>query len=363
MNREPAEPDAGPSAIRRHPIFARAVLITIGLSFALVVLAGVEVVFKFANDRQESRVVNAGDDITEFYLPLGYRPKASAKARARKTVDGEVVFDVTYTIDDRYRRVTPARPGATRALIFLGDSFVFGEGVADDETLPWRVAEAMPDTQVYNFGYSGYGPQQALALASDDSVEGALRYPDVAVLYMFIPGHVRRAIGAMRMWLQWGRHFPCYDAQNGDVTPRGSFVQARPWRARVYDVLGRSQALRYFNVDWPLRMDDRDLDITGRILAAAASAWRAHTPNTTVAVVMFPDMPNNEFNPSRMIPYLDKYDVPYLDLSKAIDMTAPGMTFLGDGHPTAQGYAAVAPTIVERLCESKHVLCATDGEP
>lgn len=349
MNRDSGEPDAGRSAIRRHPILARAALLAVGCGLTLVVLALVEVAFKFANDREETRVAIVGDDITEFYLPLGYRPKANVSAHVRKTVDGEIAFDVTYTIDAYHRRVTPLRSGATRALVFLGDSFVFGEGVANDATLPWRVAEALPDAQVYNAGYSGYGPQQALALASDDSMMDALQHPDVTVLYIFIPGHVRRAIGSMRMWLEWGRHFPCYDMQGGDLVLQGSFVNSRLRRSKIYDFLGRSQILRYFNVDWPLRVDDGDFDLTARLLAGAASAWCTRAPNATFTVVLFPDMPNNEFHPTRIILHLDKYAVPYIDLSKALDTTAPGMNIPGDGHPTADGYAAVAEALVPLL--------------
>lgn len=318
-------------------------------ALALVVLA--EIVFKLGNDYRESKVQFSGDDLVEFYLPLGYRSMANHEAHARKVVDGDVVFDTIYTIDTHHRRHTPARPDTARTIVFLGDSFVFGEGVANEATLPWRVAESIPDAQVWNLGFSGYGPQQALALVQDETFGDIAQASDLSVIYVFIPGHVRRALGAMRMWLAWGRHFPCYDVIDGQLRLQGSFVQARPWRSRCYDVLGKSQTLRFFHVDWPLRVNDDGLELTARILAATRDALATRAPSATFTVLLFPDMPNNEFHPSRIIPHLDRHDLRYIDLADAVDMNAGGMILLGDGHPSARGYAKVTEVLVPHLTQ------------
>lgn len=338
-------------SVRRRPLAWRLVLLGIGGAIALLGVLGIEVVFKFGNDHRESRTQIAGDDIVEFYAPLGYRPKAGAVARVCKTYDGTLVYDVHYTFDAAHRRVTPARPNADEALVVLGDSFVFGEGVADDATLPWHLAASLPDVQVYNRGYSGYGPQQALAWVRDPAAAGEFEHERLTAIYVFIPGHVRRAIGAMRMWVAWGRHFPCYDVAHGEVVLQGSFVNARPWRSRVYDMLGRNQTLRYFHVDWPLRLREEDFVRTARILAAAQDALRERHAESRFRVVLFPDMPNNEFHPSRMLPYLIEAGLDVVDLSDAVDMRPPGMALPGDGHPTSRGYAEVAESVLAALQE------------
>ena len=50
------------------------------------------------------------------------------------------------------------RPG----LWVLGCSFVHGWGLNDDETLPWKVQERLPEYDVANLGVGGYGTLQSL---------------------------------------------------------------------------------------------------------------------------------------------------------------------------------------------------------
>ena len=47
-------------------------------------------------------------------------------------------------------------------IVFIGDSFTFGEGLDDEETLPWRLQESLPDRNVINHGVGGYGTCQAM---------------------------------------------------------------------------------------------------------------------------------------------------------------------------------------------------------
>jgi lysophospholipase L1-like esterase len=56
----------------------------------------------------------------------------------------------------------PKAPGVTRVAV-LGDSFVFGSGVGQDETLTRRLAALLgPGYDVVNLGVPGYGTDQAL---------------------------------------------------------------------------------------------------------------------------------------------------------------------------------------------------------
>ena len=66
-----------------------------------------------------------------FARMLGYEPLE---------LTGKTVFDVTYTILPDRTRATPPAPVGADTYIFLGDSFMFGEGLADDDTLPSQFA-------------------------------------------------------------------------------------------------------------------------------------------------------------------------------------------------------------------------------
>lgn len=50
----------------------------------------------------------------------------------------------------------------TQKIVFIGDSFIFGEGLNDEESLPWRLQELLPNKDVINHAVGGYGTCQAM---------------------------------------------------------------------------------------------------------------------------------------------------------------------------------------------------------
>lgn len=52
------------------------------------------------------------------------------------------------------------KPAGIRRIAVLGDSFVWGVGASDAELFPTLIEQAIPGSQVLNFGVSGYGPLQ-----------------------------------------------------------------------------------------------------------------------------------------------------------------------------------------------------------
>jgi hypothetical protein len=94
---------------------------------------------------------------------VGWGPSGPGRYRVRQTINGRVIYNAVYTIDaDLLRKVASGSAG--KGVAFFGDSFVFGEGIQDSDTLPQQFADlegrAPP---VYNLGYSAYSPAQALA--------------------------------------------------------------------------------------------------------------------------------------------------------------------------------------------------------
>jgi lysophospholipase L1-like esterase len=94
-------------------------------------------------------------------------------------------FDTRVSInEDGFRgpRVPIGRRSGWNRIVVLGDSYVFGHGVNDDETFCVRLAELFPQTEVVNLGVTGYSTDQELLLLEDR----ALAYePDVVVLCFY----------------------------------------------------------------------------------------------------------------------------------------------------------------------------------
>lgn len=131
------------------------------LASILVCLVGFEAYQVVANPRalpEQSKGFASGT------AGLGWGPTAAGSYSARKIdpKSGALVYDTTYTIDQsRLRKTLSAEAGPTVA--FFGDSFTFGEGLPDSETLPQIFSDLeQRKLRVLNFGFPGYGPQQTL---------------------------------------------------------------------------------------------------------------------------------------------------------------------------------------------------------
>ena len=103
-----------------------------------------------------------------YYKPhsiLGYGPHSEVQATALKYHGNKRLYDVTYTIGADGLRVGPnIADGTAPAILFFGDSFTFGEGVDDHETIPSQVEQISKGKfKTLNFGFHGYGPHQMLA--------------------------------------------------------------------------------------------------------------------------------------------------------------------------------------------------------
>jgi len=111
-------------------------------------------------------------------------PRHVAGYRGTMTVEGQRAVIVT---DSRGLRVAPhasaPAPGARRILV-LGDSFVFGWGVAAEESLVGRLQQALgPSVEVLNGGHNGWGPDnEALFLEK----EGPSLRPELVLAVVYV---------------------------------------------------------------------------------------------------------------------------------------------------------------------------------
>jgi hypothetical protein len=94
---------------------------------------------------------------------LGYRlrPDTVVKSVARHADD--VLYRATYAIGPKGERITPGSVPQGPTYLFVGDSYMFGEGVADDETLAAQFARRIqPAANVVNVAVGGHGPTHIL---------------------------------------------------------------------------------------------------------------------------------------------------------------------------------------------------------
>ena len=116
---------------------------------------------------------------------FGYRPVPGVHSSRQLTLDGEIIYDVTYTIgDDGYRTSRTSVPYMANV---YGGSFTFGEGLNDNQTLV-HYLWADHGFNAKSVAMHGYGLQQALY-----NIEHGLTASDGFNILLTVPWHALRS--------------------------------------------------------------------------------------------------------------------------------------------------------------------------
>ena len=168
-------------------------------------------------------------DLLTTNEPLGYRYKPGTSVRSHKQLANSLktIYDVTYTIDIHGNRLTPLSPNFLKTrtgkrALFIGGSFTFGEGLEDNETLPYYFQDNS-GIQGINAGMGGHGTHQALKILEDEQIfneRSGGKNVDFYI-YRIIPNHINRAAG----YSPFDNKGPCYELnQKSKPIYQGSFI-------------------------------------------------------------------------------------------------------------------------------------------
>ncbi len=155
---------------------------------------------------------------------LGFRPTPNTEAVATATFDGQPVYKQTYHIDAEGGRVTPSAPPGADLYLFLGDSFMFGQGLKDDEALASQFAK-LNDYRVrtLNLSAPGSSPNQLVRAFEAGLMDRYIGQPVKAVVVWIIPAQLARTTGDG----SWLGATPRYELQDGKLVHTGTFTEYR----------------------------------------------------------------------------------------------------------------------------------------
>ena len=183
-------------------------MLTMVFIYLAVFEFGAHLYDKIFIDRSEAPIFNG--ILRSYYVTggeLGYQPKPSKRIHARKEIGGRIIYDVEYTFNADALRKTRSNPLADCSYLFFGDSFVFGEGLHDTQTLPYQFSKGLNyNYDVINFGFHGYGPHQMLRSLELGMPDKLIKNKVSTVFYIFLPQHIFRSSGLTR----WNRFGPKY---------------------------------------------------------------------------------------------------------------------------------------------------------
>ena len=155
---------------------------------------------------------------------LGFRPKPNSEVLATATFGPELVYRRTYHFDADAARVTPLGPAGADTYLFLGDSFVFGQGLPDDESLAAQFAKANGlKVRAINLGVPGNAPNHLVRAFEAGLLDGYASQSIKAVVTWIIPAQLARVTGDG----SWLGSSPRYVLENGVLRHTGSFNEYR----------------------------------------------------------------------------------------------------------------------------------------
>ena len=156
---------------------------------------------------------------------LGYRLLPNLTVVETATRGTETVFRVTYHSNaDGTRTTVPAPPGADTYL-FIGSSFMFGQGLPDDETLPSQFAHRNGDKiRAVNFSVQGYGINHLVRAFEAGLLDQYKESGRVAAVITWItPSQIEWGTGDGN----WLLNSPRYVLEDGVPRYTGSFLRDR----------------------------------------------------------------------------------------------------------------------------------------
>jgi hypothetical protein len=155
---------------------------------------------------------------------LGYRPTPNQVVVGLAAFDSQPVYRVTYTIGPDGTRIAPPAPPGADLYLFMGDSFMFGQGLEDNQNLSAQFARANDlKVRTVNFSAPGYGPNHLVRAFEAGFLDRFAGDKVKAVVTWIIPDHLSRVTGDGG----WLGASPRYVLDDGKLEFTGSFTHYR----------------------------------------------------------------------------------------------------------------------------------------
>lgn len=240
--------------------------------------------------------------------------------------------------------------GTTR-IVLIGDSFAFGEEVADHETFAHQLEELLPQVEVLNLGVHGYGHDQMLVYLRE---EGLRYHPDI-VIVGFVQDDMERNMLEFRDYAK--PRFELADGalalRNSPVPAPGDMLARERYRSRFLDLVDMvSQATLWRSGVNQRRMEAVTAALLDEIAGESAAAG---------AVTAFLYLPHSEelTNPGLTLDaerfftdYCDEREAICLNLRPAfLHRMAQGFAVKTPGHWHGSGHELVAEALSAFLAE------------
>lgn len=203
--------------LKRLGLYVGIVLVLVTLAEAAARLLGFAPVSHLANSNLSGREYNwAAEDARAGWM------NRVGVFRSREAGAVPMTF---WSDGRRATRPNPEKSGSTALIILAGCSITQGYGIADSETMGWRLQEHNPSLDVENYGTGGYGTYQTLLRLEEVLAERTASAQPALVVYNYFSWHVLRDIAPFEWVLKFRDRQGAYFAPPSVTIAEGSLVE------------------------------------------------------------------------------------------------------------------------------------------
>lgn len=316
--------------------------------FILILLLFILLLVLLGNNKLNKglKMLHSSESKMIYDKDLGYRLKRNEHFSWNLISQNSADTLIKITTDSLQRRVVYNQKDSEKHLIVLGCSYTFGQGLKDEETIPFLISKNSEYFQVYNYTMAGYGAQHIIPIL-ENPIEEEISQDSGILLYFFIEHHLNRLVRDF-----FSIPFTCFtpyfvEDNNNNIVNKGAFYKEKPIITRF--VLGLSHFPKLYRAGKSLELLFRQIEtpqnyeFLAKVVSKSRDVYLSKFPKGKYFVVVFPG------ESITVKEYLEAEGISVLDLSESVDFEKINGRQSDGYHPNEKGAAAVAEVTLEFL--------------
>ena len=226
-------------------------------------------IFVEVGDPFQKYILSSLPGIETFGKPDAVAKVKKIKGKNSLMFKNELVYEAKYTFDNIGRRNTTEVnfSGKDKVGIFFGDSMCFGEGLNDNETIPYYFEKSNIDYRSINYGFMGHGPSHMLFTINTSEFKKEFENKKGKVFFIYRDDAVKISAGKV----PWSKGHPKYKLIDDKLVFQGQYEN-------------------YINNDiyLPSKYSKDDYKLTTEIFLEAKKTIKSISTNLELEVIILP---------------------------------------------------------------------------
>lgn len=289
---------------------------------------------------------------------FGFAPDSLIEASLSN--ENGLIYKVQYQTDHwGLRAVKDAHPGkGKKHAIFGGCSFTFGQGLKDEDTLPYLIEESHPEVNTVNFTFLGGAVHTLLYHAKLVPLKAYVKEKEGKFFYIFINDHLNRFLGRAD-YLAWANPlYPHYEIESGKAVFKG-LLKDQPFHQafKKAEASGLKNTALHLTSIYKNKNEFTDDELNAFLTAVKEleRVYKSDFPKGKFYFIMHPHHGLAREHTKKFLQIAQEKQIHVLDLDpifqKFISDHKPDVStyeIKGDGHPSAKMNRYIKGILEER---------------